>query len=91
MRTRLRGETLRAPDMKLEVPEYAVHDEVCVDPARTALVVIDMQNDFVKQGGSLLVPDAEATVPAITTPAGFRAGRPNARRLQPGHPPPGRP
>jgi nicotinamidase-related amidase len=48
-----------------EVPEYAVEDEVCVDPAKTALLVIDMQNDFVKQGGSLLVPEAEATVPAI--------------------------
>ena len=51
--------------MKAEVPQYAVQDEVCVDPARTALLVIDMQNDFVKPGGSLLVPDAEATVPAI--------------------------
>ncbi len=51
--------------MKLDVPEYAVQDEVRVDPAKTALVVIDMQNDFVKQGGSLLVPDAEATIPAI--------------------------
>jgi nicotinamidase-related amidase len=51
--------------VKAEIPEYAVQDEVCVDPARTALVVIDMQNDFVKQGGSLLVPEAEATVPAI--------------------------
>jgi nicotinamidase-related amidase len=51
--------------MKADVPEYAVQDEVCVDPATTALVVIDMQNDLVKQGGSLLVPDAEATIPAI--------------------------
>ena len=51
--------------MKAEVPQYAVQDEVRVDPARTALLVIDMQNDFVKPGGSLLVPDAEATVPAI--------------------------
>jgi nicotinamidase-related amidase len=48
-----------------EMPKYAVQDEVRVDPARTALVVIDMQNDFVKPGGSLVVPDAEATVPAI--------------------------
>jgi nicotinamidase-related amidase len=47
------------------VPEYTIQDEVFVDPARTALVVIDMQNDFVKPGGSLLVPDAEATVPII--------------------------
>ena len=45
-----------------------------------------MQNDFVKQGGSLLVPDAEATVPAIRTPAGAGPGQSNARRLQPGHP-----
>ena len=51
--------------MKIQVPKYAVHDEVWVDPAKTALLVIDMQNDFVKRGGSLLVPDAQATVPAI--------------------------
>jgi nicotinamidase-related amidase len=48
-----------------EVPRYAVQDEVRLDPARTALIVVDMQNDFVKQGGGLLVPDAEATIPAI--------------------------
>jgi nicotinamidase-related amidase len=51
--------------MKVEVPEYAVEDEVYVDPATTAVVVVDMQNDFVKQGGSLLVPDAEGTIAAI--------------------------
>ena len=51
--------------MKAEFPQYAVQDEVCIDPARTALLVIDMQNDFVKKGGSLLVPEAEATVPAV--------------------------
>ncbi|MDQ4043813.1 MAG: cysteine hydrolase [Actinomycetota bacterium] len=49
----------------VEVPEYEVHDEVRVDPARTALIVVDMQNDFVKEGGSLVVPDAEGTIPAI--------------------------
>ena len=37
MRTMPRGETLRALHMNLDVPEYAVHDKVCVDPA---LVVI---------------------------------------------------
>jgi nicotinamidase-related amidase len=51
--------------LKVEVPAYAVEDEVVVDPATTALVVIDMQNDFVKRGGNLLVPEAEATIPAI--------------------------
>jgi nicotinamidase-related amidase len=49
----------------IEIPQYAMEDEVRVDPVRTALVVIDMQNDFVKRGGSMLVPDAEATIPAI--------------------------
>jgi nicotinamidase-related amidase len=49
----------------VEVPEYEIHDEVRVDPARTALIVVDMQNDFVKEGGSLVVPDAEGTIPAI--------------------------
>jgi nicotinamidase-related amidase len=49
----------------IEVPEYDVHADVHVDPVRTALVVVDMQNDFVRQGGSMLVPDAEATIPAI--------------------------
>jgi nicotinamidase-related amidase len=49
----------------IDVPEYEVRERVRVDPTRTALVVIDMQNDFVHQGGGLLVPDAEATIPAI--------------------------
>jgi nicotinamidase-related amidase len=49
----------------VEVPEYEIHDEVRVDPVRTALIVVDMQNDFVKEGGSLVVPDAEATIPNI--------------------------
>ncbi len=49
----------------VEIPEYEVRGEVRVDPAKTALVVVDMQNDFVKEGGSLVVPDAEGTIPAI--------------------------
>jgi len=62
--------------MHVQVPDYAVQDEVGVDPAKTALVIIDMQNDFVKKGGSLLVPDAEATVPAIKSLLDFaRANR----------------
>jgi nicotinamidase-related amidase len=49
----------------VEIPEYETHVDVRVDPTHSALVVVDMQNDFVHQGGSLLVPDAEATIPAI--------------------------
>lgn len=49
----------------VEVPDYEVHGEVRVDPSRTALIVVDMQNDFVKEGGTLLVPDAEGTISVI--------------------------
>ena len=49
----------------VEVPEYEVQGRVRVDQSRTALIVGDMQNDFVKEGGSLVVPDAERTIPAI--------------------------
>jgi nicotinamidase-related amidase len=49
----------------IEVPEYEVEADVRVDPARTALLVVDMQNDFVREGGGLLVPDAAATIPTI--------------------------
>ena len=49
----------------VEVPEYEVHEEVRLNPSSTALLVVDMQNDFVKDGGSLVVPDAEGTIPVI--------------------------
>ena len=51
----------------VEVPAYELQDEVRVDPTRAALMVVDMQNDFVTEGGSLVVPDAESTIPAIGT------------------------
>ena len=38
----------------VEVLGYEVHEEVRVALAETALVVVDMQNDFVKEGGSLV-------------------------------------
>ena len=50
---------------EIEVPGYEFSEEVRIDPAKTALIVVDMQNDFVKEGGSLVVPDAEATIPNI--------------------------
>lgn len=50
----------------IDIPEYAVHDDVEIDAQSSALIVVDMQNDFVESGGSLLVPDAAATIPAIT-------------------------
>lgn len=35
-----------------------------LDAARAALLVVDMQNDFVREGAPLEVPDARATIPA---------------------------
>lgn len=47
------------------VPEYEVAEKVEVDPKTTALLIVDMQNDFVKEGGKLVVPTAKDTIPAI--------------------------
>jgi len=49
----------------VEVPEYRVVDEVVLPARRTAVIVVDMQNDFVKPEGKLYVPTAQATVEPI--------------------------
>lgn len=36
-----------------------------IDPSRTALIVVDMQNDFVRVGAPLEVPEARATIEPI--------------------------
>ena len=58
-----------------DIPQYAVdnalkrrgalHTITTVDPARTALVVIDMQNVFMKEGAPAEVPVAREIVPNI--------------------------
>lgn len=49
----------------IEAPEYTLESRVAVDAARAGLVVVDMQNDFVRPGGALVVEDAAKTIPAI--------------------------
>ncbi len=49
----------------IAVPDYAVEPRVDIASRTSALVVVDMQNDFVDSRGSLCVPDAQATVPVI--------------------------
>lgn len=49
----------------VETLDYEVERHVVVDPKATALIVVDMQNDFVNEGGALVVGDAEKTIPAI--------------------------
>ncbi len=50
----------------VEIPDYELHKRVKLDPATTALVIIDMQNDFVRDEGTLQVAGAPATIPAIS-------------------------
>lgn len=47
------------------VPEIPFKDNVPLSPDKTALIVGDMQNDFVKPGGKLVVPAARETIPHI--------------------------
>jgi len=49
----------------VEVPSYPLEQSVRIAAASTALIVVDMQNDFVTSGGSLVLPDAAGTVPVI--------------------------
>jgi nicotinamidase-related amidase len=49
----------------LALPEIPYIDSLALPAPKTAVVVVDMQNDFVKPGGSLFVPDAAGTIPAI--------------------------
>jgi len=64
--------------MQVEVPEYTVADDVAVDPERTALIIVDMQNDFVRPEGALPIGDAPGTIDAIAQLRNFaqRAGMP---------------
>ena len=59
----------------IEVPDYTVEDSVTVDPASTAVIVVDMQNDFVRPGGALPVPGAPETVPRIRALLDWARGR----------------
>lgn len=62
---RRRGSGPHEGGPKLEIPEPALESRVDVDPGTTALVIVDMQNDFVDPRGSLFVASAPATVPVI--------------------------
>jgi nicotinamidase-related amidase len=53
------------PGPTVEVPEIPYKDQVELRADKTALIVMDMQNDFVKPGGTLVVPTAIQTVPKI--------------------------
>lgn len=49
----------------IQIPEYTIEPRIEVAAATTALLIVDMQNDFVDPEGRLCVPGAQNTVPAI--------------------------
>jgi nicotinamidase-related amidase len=67
-RSRARGldiATVEPIMAELTVPDIPITDHLALDPQTTALVIVDMQNDFVGDGGALQVPDAQSTVPVL--------------------------
>ena len=55
------------PEGNVEIPELKFEGKVALNPEDTAVIVVDMQNDFVKDGGSLLVDSAKETIKNIKT------------------------
>jgi nicotinamidase-related amidase len=53
------------PPKNVEVPELVFEKKVVLDPVKTAVIIVDMQNDFVKDNGSLPVPAAKETIKNI--------------------------
>lgn len=51
--------------MEIRVPQISEEKEIELDPRNTAVIIVDMQNDFVKKGGKLYVPGAEKTIEPI--------------------------
>lgn len=50
------------PGKTVEVPELLFKEQVTLSAGDTALIIVDMQNDFVAEGGTLRVPAAQGTV-----------------------------
>lgn len=53
------------PGEQVAVPEIPFKPEIRLPAAKTAVIVVDMQNDFVKPGGTLVVPAAAETIANI--------------------------
>ena len=50
---------------QVELPAIPFRERVVLPAAKSAVIVVDMQNDFVQEGGTLVVPAATGTVAAI--------------------------
>ena len=58
-------EEIRIEGKTVTVPRIDVATKARLPADTSALIIVDMQNDFVKPGGRLVVPSAAKTVPAI--------------------------
>ncbi len=56
---------MQAPQRLVQVPEIKIYESVELDPGRSAVIVVDMQNDFAHPKGKLFVPEAPKTIPNI--------------------------
>jgi len=54
------------PQDNVEVPELKFENNILLNPGNTALIIVDMQNDFVRDDGSLFVPSAKLTIENIS-------------------------
>ena len=50
------------PDGQVKVPEIPYQNNIMLPGSKTALIIVDMQNDFVLSDGSLVVPAAADTI-----------------------------
>lgn len=53
------------PGKEVTVPDIPIAEKVDLSPDKTAVIIVDMQNDFVKPEGNLYVEAAEGTIPNI--------------------------
>jgi Amidases related to nicotinamidase len=51
---------------KIEIPQYNIASDVRLDSRITALIVVDMQNDFAHPKGKLFVPNSRSTIASIS-------------------------
>ncbi len=66
------GQILVGPSTYVEGRTLAMRINT-IDPAKTAIIVVDMQNDFVAAGAPMETPAARAMVPKLSKPWKFAA------------------
>ena len=54
-----------SPGEQVALPEIAFKANLQLPASKSAVIVVDMQNDFIKPKGTLVVPDASGTIEAV--------------------------